>query len=124
MLILFAVITILAVWFVYTSVRLDVGIVPEAGASWAAGIRAGCGVALATSDGSCTRRTRGRACWRSSWCLTYGFFWEALSFDLSMSLDMHFESTLYGWWWFMTAWIGAIMVFSLLTMWWREDAAR
>ena len=39
-LILFAVITILAVWFVYTSVRLDVGVVPEAGASWAAGIRA------------------------------------------------------------------------------------
>ena len=52
-LILFAVIMILAVWFVYTSVRLDVGVVPEAGASWAAGHPRGADAAcsLATSDG-------------------------------------------------------------------------
>jgi hypothetical protein len=30
----------LQIWYVYTSVRLDVGVTPEYGASWAAGIRA------------------------------------------------------------------------------------
>jgi hypothetical protein len=43
-----------------------------------------------------------------------------LSWDLSMSLDMHFQSTLYSWWFFMGGWLGAIMSWSLLTMWWRR----
>ncbi len=38
-----------------------------------------------------------------------------------MTLDMHFTSTLYGWWSFMTAWLGAIMSISLLTIWWRKS---
>jgi hypothetical protein len=119
-LILFAVIMILALWFVYTSVRLDVGVVPEAGASWAAGIRARMrrGFGDERRELHTTHSRQGVLC--VFIILTFGFFWEALAFDLSMSLDMHFESTLYGWWWFMTAWIGAIMVFSLLTMWWRK----
>jgi hypothetical protein len=44
----------------------------------------------------------------------------ALLFDLSMALDMHFFSTLYGWWGFMTGWVGALMSFSLLVMWYRK----
>ena len=106
-LILFAIDRALAMWYIYTSVRLDVGVMPEAGASWAAGIRARMRRGSATSGGSSTRRIRGRVCSRSSWCSTFGFFWEALAFDLSMTLDMHFQSTLYGWWSFMTAWLGA-----------------
>ena len=31
--------TALSVWYIYTCVRLDVGILPEAGASWARGLR-------------------------------------------------------------------------------------
>ena len=90
------------------------------GASWAAGIRARMrrGFGDERRELHTTHSRQGVLC--VFIILTFGFFWEALAFDLSMSLDMHFESTLYGWWWFMTAWIGAIMVFSLLTMWWRK----
>jgi hypothetical protein len=37
--VVFGLLTALSVWYVYTSVRLDVGLVPEWGASWARGIR-------------------------------------------------------------------------------------
>ncbi|MDB4883742.1 MAG: hypothetical protein JWL95_2508 [Gemmatimonadetes bacterium] len=39
-LVAFAVITALSLWYIYTSVRLDVGLVPEWGSKWAAGLRA------------------------------------------------------------------------------------
>ncbi len=119
-LILFTTIVALAVWFVYRSVRLDVAVVPESGASWAAGIRARMrsGFGDERRELHTTHSVQGRL---ATWIvLTFGFFWVILAFDLSMTLDLHFESTLYGWWWFMTAWIGAIMTFSLLTMWWRK----
>src|SRR6476469_8350528 len=35
----FGVITLLSLWYIYTSVRLDVGLLPEAGAKWARGLR-------------------------------------------------------------------------------------
>src|SRR5207342_701742 len=37
---LFGLMSVLAMWYIYSSLRLDVGRIPEAGASWAAGIRA------------------------------------------------------------------------------------
>ena len=120
-LILFTVIVLLAVWFVYRSVRLDVAVVPESGASWAAGIRARMrsGFGDERRELHTTHSVQGRL---ATWIvLTFGFFWVILAFDLSMTLDLHFESTLYGWWWFMTAWVGAIMTFSLWTMWWRKQ---
>jgi hypothetical protein len=52
--------------------------------------------------------------------LCFGFGWPVLAWDLSMTLDMHFQSTMYGWQYFMTGWVGAIMSVSLFTMWWRE----
>src|SRR6202162_5327546 len=36
---IYLIITSLSVWYIYTSVRLDVGILPEAGAKWARGLR-------------------------------------------------------------------------------------
>src|SRR5205807_9024530 len=39
-LVVFGIITVLSVWFVRTSVRLDVGILPEWGAGWARSVRA------------------------------------------------------------------------------------
>lgn len=120
-LVLFTVIVVLAVWFVYRSVRLDVGIVPEAGASWAAGIRARMRSGFGEERRELHTTHSRQGVLAVFMVLTFGFFWEVLAFDLSMTLDMHFESTLYGWWWFMTAWIGSIMTFALLTMWWRRE---
>ncbi|HLB08303.1 MAG TPA: hypothetical protein VK617_02130, partial [Gemmatimonadaceae bacterium] len=50
----------------------------------------------------------------------FGYFFSVLSWDLSMSLDVHYTSTLYSWWWFMGGWLGALMSWSLLCMWWRR----
>ena len=46
---------LLQLWYVWTSVRLDVGVSPEGGAGWA------------TSAASCTARTACRGSWPSSW---------------------------------------------------------
>jgi hypothetical protein len=37
-----------------------------------------------------------------------------------MSLDLHFQSALYGWWFFMGGWLTMLMTWSLLVMWWRK----
>ncbi len=92
----FFLITALSVWYVWTSVRLDVGVVPERGASWARGMRAR--MRRGWSD---ERREIHRTHSRQGWlavvlALVFGFGWCFLSFDLSMSLDLHFFSTLYG----------------------------
>src|SRR5262249_33955024 len=39
--VIYGLMTVMAIWYIHTSVRLDVGRVPEWGASWAANIRAG-----------------------------------------------------------------------------------
>jgi hypothetical protein len=41
-----------------------------------------------------------------------------LSWDLSMGLSLHFQSTLYSWWFFMGAWLCALTMFALLVMAW------
>ncbi|HEV2644208.1 MAG TPA: hypothetical protein VGT98_15955, partial [Candidatus Elarobacter sp.] len=122
--IIFAILTVLSVWYIYTSVRLDVGIVPESGAAWAAGLRA-----------------RMRAGWRGErrelhsthslqgklavvLALTFALGWIVLSWDLSMSLDPHFQSTMYGYWFFMGGWVAAIASWTLITMAWRHHLGR
>ena len=50
----------------------------------------------------------------------FAFGWSVLAWDLSMNLSMHFESTLYGWWFFMGAWLSALMVFTMIVMAWRR----
>src|SRR5687767_3810115 len=37
-----------------------------------------------------------------------------------MSLDLHFQSTMYGWWVFMGGWVAALASFTILTMAWRK----
>lgn len=119
-LILFGLLVGLGLWYIYTSVRLDVGVIPEAGAAWARGIRA----RMRANFGEERRElhsTHSRQGVLAVFAvLAYGFFWPLLAFDLSMTLDMHFLSTLYGWWFFMTGWLGSLMVFALLAMWWRR----
>jgi hypothetical protein len=119
-LIVFGVLVLLSVWYVYTSVRLDVGRSQEEGAGWARGLRARMrrGFGEERREIHTTHSRQGRLA--VLLCLAFGFFMSLLSWDLSMSLDMHFQSTLYSWWFFMGGWLGAIMSWALLTMWWRR----
>jgi hypothetical protein len=116
----FLVLTILSVWYIYTCVRLDVGVIPEQGAAWARGIRERMrrGFRDERRELHSTHSLQGKlAVWL---CLLFNFIFIMLSWDLSMSLDLFFNSTMYGWWFFMGGWIAAIMSWSLLTMWWRK----
>lgn len=118
--VLFAILVVLSLWYVYTSLRLDVARTEEGGASWARGIRA----RMRRNFGDERREihtTHSRQGWLAVvLCLCFGFFMTVLAWDLSMTLDMHFQSALYAWWFFMGGWLGAIMSWTLITMWWRR----
>ncbi|HWZ57767.1 MAG TPA: hypothetical protein VNW46_02235 [Gemmatimonadaceae bacterium] len=120
-LVVFGILTLLAVWFVYTAVRLDVGGIPEAGSGWAAGIRAAMrrGFGEERREIHSTHSRQGKIAVFA--VLAFGFGWPVLAWDLSMTLDLHFASTMYGWQYFMTGWVGAVMTVALLTMWWRQQ---
>lgn len=116
----FAVITALSLWYIYTSLRLDVGHLPEAGAKWAAGLRARMrsGFGEERRELHSTHSLQGKLAVFLT--LAFGYGWTILAFDLSMGLSLHFQSTLYGWWFFMGAWLCALTLFSLLVMAWRR----
>ena len=116
----FTAITALSLWYVYTSVRLDVGLLPEAGARWAAGLRARMrnGFRDERRELHSTHSLQGKLA--VALALTFGYGWTILAFDLSMGLSLHFQSTLYGWWFFMGAWLCALTLFTLLVMAWRR----
>jgi hypothetical protein len=118
--VMFGVLTWLSVWLVYKSVRLDVGLRPDAGADWARGLRDRMrrGFGEERREIFRTHTVMGRLAVLMA--LAYGFFYSALSWDLSMSLDPHFQSTMYGWWFFMGAWLGGVTTWSLLVIWWRR----
>ncbi len=119
-LIAFGIITVLSVWFIYTSVRLDVGLLPEAGAGWASGIRARMrrGFRDERRELHSTHSLQGKLA--VFLALAFGYGWSILAFDLSMGLSLHYQSTLYGWWFFMGAWLCALTLFTLLVMAWRR----
>lgn len=119
-LLIFGGMSLLSLWYIYRSVRLDVGVVPESGSAWAKGIRARMRRNFRDErrEIHSTHSMQGKlAVWL---CLGFGYLYSVLGFDLSMSLDLHYVSTLYSWWWFMGAWLGALMSWSLLCMWWRR----
>jgi hypothetical protein len=118
--IMFLVLMLLSLWYIYTSVRLDVGVSPEAGASWAAGIRARMrnGFRDERREIHSTHSLQGRLAVFLAFC--FAFFWIVMSWDLSMSLDVHFQSTMYGWWFFMGGWVAALASWTLLAMAWRK----
>ena len=119
-LVLFGIMAVLSVWYVYTSLRLDVGLVPEAGSAWARGLRERMRRNFRDErrEIHSTHSLQGKLA--VFMCLGFGYFYSVLAWDLSMSLDLHYTSTLYSWWWFMGAWLGALMSWSLLAMWWRR----
>ncbi|MHB8840068.1 MAG: hypothetical protein ACYC7F_14085 [Gemmatimonadaceae bacterium] len=116
----FGALVALQLWYVWTSVRLDVGVSPERGASWAAGLRA----AMRRGFGDERRElhtTHSRQGWMSVvMALLFGFGWVVLAWDHSMSLDIHFFSTMYGWQVFMGGWVVALMIFSGLVRWFNQ----
>jgi hypothetical protein len=116
----FALIVILQIWYVWTSLRLDVGISPEGGASWAAGLRAKmrAGFGEERRELHSTHNKQGKlAVWM---VIVWAFGWITLAWDHSMSLDPHFYSTMYGWQVFMGGWLVALMSFSALVRFWRN----
>ena len=117
---LFVLMTGLGLWYIYTSLRLDVGRLPEAGAPWARRwrerMRSGFGDERREIHS--THSLQGKlAVWT---VLLFGFGWTVLSWDLSMGLSLHFQSTLYGWWFFMGGWLCALSLFALLVMIWNR----
>ena len=119
-LVLFAILTALSLWLVYTSLRLDAGLFPEAGAAWAQGLRDWMRRGFRGERREIFRMHTVQGRLAVLLAVGYGFFYSVFSWDLSMSLDTHFQSTMYGWWFFMGAWLGAVMTWSLLVMWWRR----
>src|SRR4029079_5386501 len=99
--IIFGLLASLSVWYIYTSVRLDVGLAPEAGAGWAKGLRARMrnGYQDERREIHSTHSRQGYMA--VALAFTFAFGWIVMSWDLSMSIDLHFQSTMYGWWIFM-----------------------
>ena len=122
--IVFLIITLLSLWYIYTSVRLDVGIVPEGGASWARGLRERMrrGYRDERRELHSTHSLQGKLAVFLGFAFAFG--WILLSWDLSMSLDPHFQSTMYGWWFFMGAWVTALASWTLIVMAWRRYLTR
>jgi len=118
---IFGLLTAILLAIVYAQVRLDVGLIPESGSSWAKGLRDG----MRRGFGDERREihsTHSRAGYLAVFAaLTYGIGWPVLAWDLSMTLDLHFDSTMYGWQFMMTGWVGAIMSLAMLTLWWRKQ---
>jgi len=110
----------LSLWYIYTCVRLDVGIVPEAGANWARGLRERMrrGFRDERRELHSTHSLQGRLAVFLGFAFVFG--WILLSWDLSMSLDPYFQSTMYGWWFFMGAWVGALASWTLIVLAWRR----
>ncbi len=120
----YLIITVLSVWYIYLSVRLDVGILPESGAKWARGLRERMrrGYKDERRELHSTHSLQGRLAVFLGFAFAFG--WILLAWDFSMSLDPHFQSTMYGWWFFMGAWVTALASWTLIVMAWRRYLAR
>ncbi|MCC6317667.1 MAG: hypothetical protein IT361_08250 [Gemmatimonadaceae bacterium] len=116
----YALLTGLSLWYVRSSVRLDVALLPEWGAAWARGLRDGMrrGFGEERRELHTTHSRQGKAA--VFLAILFGFGWTMLAWDLSMSMDYHFQSTMYGWQVFMGGWLVALMAFALLARAWRN----
>ena len=117
----FGLITSLSLWFVWTAVRLDVGVLPEWGANWGRGLRDRMrrGFGDERRELHSTHSLQGRLA--VVLALVFGLGWVVLAWDLSMSVDPHFQSTMYGWQFFMGGWLANIMSLALLSRFWRNQ---
>ena len=116
----YLIITSLSVWYIYTSVRLDVGILPEGGAKWARGLRERMrrGFRDERRELHSTHSLQGKLAVFLGFAFVFG--WIVLAWDLSMSLDPYFQSTMYGWWFFMGGWVASLASWTIIVMAWRR----
>ena len=119
-LLVFAAIVVLQLWYVWTSLRLDVGVSPESGATWAAGLRARMRARFGDErrELHSTHSLQGKLA--VFMVILFGFGWCVLAWDQSMTLDPYFYSTMYGWQVFMGGWLVALMTLAVLVRWWRS----
>jgi hypothetical protein len=112
--------TLLSIWYIYSSVRLDVGVTPESGSKWAAGLRARMrrGFGDERRELHSTHSMQGKLA--VAICMLFGFGWCVLAWDYSMTLSLHFQSTMYAWIEFMSGFVVMLMTWSLLVMWWKN----
>ncbi len=105
----------LALWFVYNSVRMDVAILPESGLAWAKGLREKmrAGFGHERRELHTQHSVQGKIA--VALLTVFGFGSVILAWDLSMSADVHFQSTMYGWQVMMGGWVVMLMTFSWLT---------
>jgi hypothetical protein len=117
---IFALFVGLSMYYIYTCLRLDVGRIPEWGASWAAGLRERMrsGFGEERREIHSTHSKQGKLAVFLVAVFAMGF--SVLSWDLSMGLSLHFQSTLYSWWFFMGGWLCSLMLFSLLVRAWNS----
>ncbi len=115
-----AIFVALALWFVYLSLRLDVGRVPEWGAGWAAGLRARMreGFGEERREIHSTHSIQGKIAVFT--VIAFGWGWSVLAWDLSMGLSFHFQSTLYSWWFFMGGWLCSLTLFAFIVHGWNS----
>lgn len=117
---LFGAMAALMLRFVYNSVRLDVAVLPEYGAGWAAGLRAG----MRKSFGDERRELHSQHSTQGKLgvavCIAFVVGWCVMAWDYSMTISLHFQQTMYAWIVFMGGWQSMIMTFALISMWWRK----
>jgi hypothetical protein len=118
---LFGAITVFSLWFVYLSTRLDVGVMPEQGAGWARGIRDR--MRRGFRDERRELHTTHSVLGKISVVLVmlFGYGWVVMAWDYSMTISLHFQSTMYGWQVFMGAWLIMIMALAALMRFWRNQ---
>ena len=119
-LVIFAGLTLLSLWFVYNSVRLDVAILPESGLAWAKGLRARMRAGFGDERRELHTQHSLQGKIAVALVILFAFGWVALSWDLSMSADVHFQSTMYGWQIFMGGWVAMLCMMALLFRVWRN----
>jgi hypothetical protein len=118
--VLMAIIVAMSARYIWLSVRLDVGVLPDSGAAWAKGIRERMRRGFGDERRELHTTHSKQGVLAVLLALAFGFFYSVFAWDLSMSLDLHFQSTLYSWWFFMGGWVAMLMSWSLLVMWWRR----
>ena len=84
---------VMGIWYIYTSLRLDVGRLPEWGAKWAEGLRARMrqGFGNERREIHSTHSLQGKLAVFQ--VMVFAFGWSVLSWDLSMGLSPHFQNT-------------------------------
>ena len=119
-LVIFGAITAFSLWFVYRSVRLDVGVLREDGAGWAKGIRDRMrrGFGDERRELHSTHSLLGKLA--VVVCLLFGYGWVVLVWDYSMTMSLHFQQTMYSWQVFMGGFVAMMMSFAVLSRFWRN----